>query len=100
MKDERDELLDRLFSAARMKKLDFADTGDYFETRLMATLAERREGRRTWSAWSWRLVPWFATLVIIIGIAGYLFDTGRSGDLFATFTGDDEYQVSSLVAGE
>ena len=101
MKDERDELLDRLFSAGRMKKPDFAPAEEYFETRLMATLAERREVRGSWSAWAWRLVPWFATIVIVVGIAGYMLDPGKSNDLVTMFTGgDDEYQVSSLFTGE
>ena len=100
MKDERDELLERLFSAARRKNPDIAVTGDYFETRLMATLAKRREGRGSWSVPAWRLIPWFAAIFIVVGITGYLLDPGRSGDLFAAFSGDDEYQVSSLIAGE
>jgi hypothetical protein len=100
MKDERDELLDQMFSAARARKPDFVSIEEHFETRLMANLAERRERGGWWSAWAWRLVPWFATIVIIVGAAGYLFDPGRSSDIFAMFAGDDEYQVSSLFIGE
>ncbi len=100
MKDERDETLDRLFQAARARKTDLAPVEEFFETRLMANIAERRERRSLWSAWTWRLVPWFAAIVIMVGTAGYVLDPGRSGDMYASFTGGDEYQVSSLLIGE
>ena len=100
MKDERDELLDKLFLTVRTIKLDTAVVEEHFETRLMARLAERRSSRALWSAWTWRLVPWFSIIVIIVGIGSVLIDPARSNDLFATFTGgDDEYQVTSLLAG-
>ncbi len=101
MIDDRDEMLDRLFKAARARKTDFDTAEEFFETRLMANIAERREKRSLWSAWAWRLVPWFAMIVIMVGTAGYVLDPGRSGDMFASLTGgDDEYQVSSLFIGE
>ncbi len=100
MKDDRDELLDRLFQAARGRKADTCVMEEHFETRLMARLAERREGRGAWSAWAWRLAPWFATVAILVGVAGYLFDPGRANDLSAMYNGTYEYQVSSLYFGE
>ena len=100
MKDKQDELLDQLFRTVRSMKPDTAAAEEHFETRLLAGLEERRESRGLWSAWAWRLVPWCVMIVIIVGSAGFLFDPARSNDLFAMFTGDDEYQVSSLFIGE
>jgi lipopolysaccharide export LptBFGC system permease protein LptF len=97
MKDERDELLDQLFCTVRSMKPDTAATEEHFETRLLAGLKERRESRAMWSAWAWRLVPWFSIVVIIVAAGSVLIDPGRSGDMFAVFTGGDEYQVSSLI---
>lgn len=97
MKDKQDELLDQLFRTVRTMKPDTAAAEEHFETRLMAVLEERRESRALWSAWAWRLVPWFSIIVIIVAAGSVLIDPGRSGDMFAVFTGGDEYQVSSLI---
>ncbi len=100
MNDDRDELLNRLFDAARTRKADTCALEEHFETRLMARLAELREERGSWSAWAWRLAPWFATVAIIVGLTAFMFDAGRSNDLSAMCNDDDEYQVSSLFIGE
>ena len=42
MKDERDEQLDNLFRTARTIKPDTAVVEEHFETRLMASIEERR----------------------------------------------------------
>jgi lipopolysaccharide export LptBFGC system permease protein LptF len=100
MKDEQDELLDQLFRTVRAMKVDTDSVGEHFETRLMASLEEHRESRALWSAWAWRLVPWFSIIVIIVAAGSVLMDPARSNDLFAVFTnGYDEYQATSLIAG-
>ncbi len=101
MKNEYDEQLDRLFLAARAIKPDTAEIEEYFETRLLARIEEQRSKQPLWFAWSWRLVPWFATVVIIIGIISVIYDPLRSGDLFASLdNGDEEYVTASLLAGD
>lgn len=101
MKNEHDTLLDELFAAARPIKPDVvAVIEDHFETRLMARIEERQSSRTLWSAWAWRLIPWFATIVLIVGIGGVIFDPMRSADLFAPFSnGYEEYQTTSMLAG-
>ena len=100
MRDERDELLDELFRRARLSKPDTAHLEEHFETRLMAALAERKSERDVWTAWAWRLVPLFAVLVLVVGIGNYTIDPAGSGDPFSTFTsGDDDYQITSMIAG-
>ncbi len=99
MKDERDELLDRLFVAARSTKPDTAAVEDCFETRLLARIGEQ-ESQSLWSACAWRLIPWFATVVIVVGIGSVVYDPARSSDLFAVFTnGYEAYLTTSLLAG-
>ena len=101
MENEYDEQLDRLFLAARSRKPDTAAVEEYFETRLMARIEEQRSKQPLWNAWSWRLVPWFATVVIIIGIVCAIYNPLRSSDLFASLdNGDEEYITASLLAGD
>ena len=100
MENEYDAQLDRLFLAARSKKLDTAAIEEHFETRLMARIEEQQSKQQLWFAWSWRLVPWFVTIVIIIGIFSVIYDPQRSSDLFASLdNGDEEYVTASLLAG-
>ncbi len=100
MKDERDDRLDRLFATVRAMKPDTAAAEEYFETRLMARLEEAGSSRALWSTWVWRLVPWFATIVIVVGIGSTLIDFDRSGDIFAAFTnGYEESLMTNLLAG-
>jgi hypothetical protein len=100
MKDERNEPLDRLFQTVRTMKPDTAAAEEYFEMRLMARLEEKRCSRVAWSTWSWRLIPLFVLIVIIVGLSGVIFDPASSNDLFAGFTnGYEEYQATNLLAG-
>ena len=100
MNDKRDELLDQLFVAARSSKPDTAAIEAHFETRLLARMEEHRTGRALWPVWTWRLIPWFATIVIIVGIGSIVYDPLRSSDPFAQFTnGYEEYLTTSLLAG-
>ncbi len=100
MKDERDEPLDKLFQAVRTMKPDTIAAEEYFETRLLARIEEKRSRQAAWSIWCWRLVPIFALIVIVVGLGGVIFDPARSNDLFAGFTnGYEEYQATTLLAG-
>lgn len=100
MKDERDEFLDGLFRKARLMKPDADAMEEHFETRLMAVMEEKRRDQAVWSAWTWRLVPWLAIIVVIVGIGAFTVDPVQSSDLFAAFTGgDDDYQITSMLAG-
>ena len=101
MENEYDELLERMFLAARSRKPDTATVEEYFETRLLARIEEQRSKQTLWNAWSWRLVPWFATVVIIIGIVSAIYNPLRSSDLFASLdNGDEEFMTASLLAGD
>jgi hypothetical protein len=100
MRDGQDELPDRLFQAARAAGPETAAIEDRVETRLMARLEEQRSSRAAWFSRTWRLVPWFATIVILVGAGSICFDPARSTDLFAPFAGGcEEYLFASLLAG-
>jgi hypothetical protein len=89
-----------MFRKARLLKPDTGAVEAHFETRIMAALEEKRREQDLWYAWTWRLVPWFAAIVIIIGIGSFTVDPDRSSDLFAVFlSSDDDYQVTSMLSG-
>ena|ERR1039457_3607378 len=100
MKDKQDELLDKLFMTVRSLKPDTASVEAHFETRLLARLEEQQSSQTLWPVWTWRLIPWFATIVVIVGIGSAMYDPLLSNDLFGHFTnGYEEYLTTSLLTG-
>lgn len=100
MKDEKDAQLDELFRKARLMMPDTGSVEEHFDTRLLATMEEKKNDQALWSVWTWRLVPWLTIFVIIVGIGSFTIDPVHSGDLFATFTNsDDDYQITSMLTG-
>jgi hypothetical protein len=100
MKNEQDELLDKLFLAARSLKPDTEAAEAYFETRLLARLEEQQSNLALFQVWSWRLMPWLASIVIVVGIGTLVYDPMRSSDLSTQFTsGYEEYLTTTLLAG-
>lgn len=99
MKDEQDKLLDRLFLTARVTKPDTTAIEENFETRLMASIEERRNSRALWSFWAWRLIPLFSVIVIIVGIGNIVIDPDRSNDLSALFTNGYEENLTTTLLG-
>jgi hypothetical protein len=61
-----DPMLDRLFEAAREKAPDPSRVEFAFETRLLARI--REEQGSSISAWAWKLTPFFAAVVIAVGL--------------------------------
>jgi len=70
-----DPLLDPLFAGARARRPDTARAEYAFETRLLARLAHRSEGARV-GVLAWRLLPFFALVVMVLGICQV--ETGRT----------------------
>jgi len=62
-----DPLLDPLFARAREQRPDTARAEYAFETRLLARLSQRPEGARV-GALAWRLLPFFAAVVLVLGV--------------------------------
>lgn len=101
MRNKADELLDQLFAAARVERIDTAAMEEHFETRLLARIREQRSEPIPWYALAWRMVPAFAVVAATITITTFTFAPSRSNDLFAAITGDqDEIVSSSYLIGE
>ncbi len=60
-----DEELDQLLAQARLMRPATERQEFAFETRLRARLGEDRESI---GIWSWRMVPWFAAVVVALGV--------------------------------
>ena len=60
-----DDDVDQLLAQARLMRPETARGEHAFETRLMARLREERESI---GIWSWRMVPWFAAVVVALGV--------------------------------
>src|ERR1700722_15540864 len=69
MSDNTDEILEKLFSAARAAQPDTSRVEFGFETRFAARL--REETRGSLAAWAWKLCPFFAALAIAVGWWNY-----------------------------
>ena len=93
-----DPLLDPLFARARAERRDTSRAEYAFETRLLANLPRPAEKRSDMGVLAWRLLPFFALVVLGLGIVQ--FETGRDSqdaeqaaslqnpetvDLFSTF---------------
>jgi hypothetical protein len=61
-----DPMLDRLFEAARGEAPDTSRAEYAFESRLMARI--REEQSSSIYAWAWKLAPFFAAVVIAVGL--------------------------------
>jgi hypothetical protein len=99
--DMDDENLDRLFAAARRAEPYRSEIEYGFETRLMAKIRARNEGRAPYLLWSWRLIPVFISLIILIGIWTYTAESPSVIDINAiTRIGNEEAMLTAFLTGE
>jgi hypothetical protein len=63
MKDDVEIRLNILFATARSVRPNTSAAEEFFETRLMARIKEKREGRLSLISCGWRLVPAFLMVV-------------------------------------
>jgi hypothetical protein len=61
-----DPMLDRLFESARDSAVDTSRVEFAFETRVMARI--REDQGSSISSWAWKLAPFFAAVVIAVGL--------------------------------
>jgi hypothetical protein len=59
-------MLDRLYEAARSETADTSRVEFAFETRLMARIREDQSS--SIFTWAWKLAPFFAAVVIAVGV--------------------------------
>ena len=100
MNHNEDERLDKLFMAARSFRPDTSEQEDHFETRVMARLVEQRSAGVVWLSWAWRLIPAFAALAVILGVADLIMESNRSTDILAAIVNGHANQlISSYLMG-
>jgi hypothetical protein len=93
-----DEQLNQLFQAARASRPDTARAEYGFETRLLAAVRENRPQSTPWAALVWRLMPVFATIVVVIGAWSYNVQS-QTGTEAALGTGG-ETALAGMMGGE
>ena len=93
-----DEQLNQLFQAARGSRPDTSRAEYGFETRLVAALRENREQPTPWAAFTWRLMPVFATIVVVTGAWSYNVQSQTGAE--ATLGTGEETALAGLVGGE
>jgi len=95
-----DERLRRLFAAARESEPDTARVEYGFETRLLARLRAERERPALWAAWTWRLIPAFAAVVLALGLWNFAAPVAETPDPTAVLTSSSEQEMVAYFTGE
>ena len=99
--DPEDNDLDRLFAAARKAELYKTEREYGFETRVFARIREKRMENRPFLFWAWRLMPFFALVVICLAIWLSFFEPSHASELIAgAGSGYEDAVVVSYLAGE
>ncbi len=101
MKDDMENRLDNLFSAARSVRPDTSAAEEFFETRLMARIREKRTQGQSLFSWALRMVPAFVVVVVALGVFNVYMSGNGSPDIFSAIANDHaEYQVASYLGGD
>jgi peptidoglycan/LPS O-acetylase OafA/YrhL len=80
---------------------DTSAAEEFFETRLMARIREKRERGRQWFSRAWRLAPAFMVVVAVLGVFSLFMDESQTLDIFSAIANDHaEYQVANYLGGE
>jgi len=99
--DPKDTKLDRLFAAARRADFYPPEREFGFETRVIARIRSERENQKSFLIWEWRLIPFFISLIIFLGIWIYAFEPRPAIDLSAlTHSGNEEAMLTAYLTGE
>ncbi|MGC2062417.1 MAG: hypothetical protein WA610_05515 [Thermodesulfovibrionales bacterium] len=99
--DPEDNKLDRLFAAARTAEFYNTNQEYGFETRVLARISEGRKEGRSFLVWSWRLMPFFASLAICLAIWFSFFEPSHASELIAgAGVGYEDAMIVASLAGE
>ena len=91
-----DEPLNKLFKAGRVAKPDTSPAEFGFEARLMGQIRSEAQRQTPWFAFTWRLAPVFAAIVLALGVWNLTEEGLGPADLHAAMAGETQ---DSLVAG-
>lgn len=102
MKNE-DKWLDELLLMTRNHRPDTTPVENLFEVRVMAKIGEKgvalNKAWWEWDLWTWRLVPVFAAIAILVGMGG-VFASSMPADFFTSFNnGYEDYLMTSMLGG-
>ena len=98
MKDDAEKRLNILFATVRSVRPDTSAAEEFFETRLMARIKEKREKGLSLISWAWRLVPGFIVVALMIGVFTLFIDESQSPDIFTAIGNDHaEYELTSYL---
>ena len=99
--DPKDDNLDDLFAAARKAEL-YKEKREYgFETRVIARILEKRRENSLFLLWAWRLMPFFASIVICLALWISSFEPPHAADLISgAGIGNDDAVIVTYLAGE
>ncbi|HUJ72714.1 MAG TPA: hypothetical protein VLZ30_10745 [Verrucomicrobiae bacterium] len=96
-----DEELNQLFRSARAHRPDTSRAEYGFETRLLARLRADREQPAPWYAFTWRLMPAFAAVVVAIGVWTVMEWGAGSNNLQTAIASDyDENTLAAYLTGD
>ncbi len=99
--DPEDNNLERLFAAARKAELYKTELEYGFEARVLSRIRANRTENRSFLLWAWRLMPFFASIVIGLAIWFSFFESSHASDLIAAAgSGYEDAIVVSYLAGE
>jgi hypothetical protein len=95
-----DDRLERLFAVARTARTDTARVEYGFETRLLARLRAERERPALWAAWTWRLIPAFAGVVLALGVWHCAVPGGEDADPATALAAGFDQELVAYFTGE
>ncbi len=99
--DPKDDKLDDLFAAARKAELYKKQKEYGFETRVLARIRERRGQEKSFLFWAWRLVPFFAFVLVCTAIWISFSESSYGSDLIAgAGIGNEDAVIVTYLAGE
>ena len=101
MTNPKHSKIDKLFADAR-KAEHYDLTREYsFETRVMTRIRAERGAKIPFILWAWRLTPFFASIVILLGIWISAFESPRITDLSAADgIRNEEIMLVASLTGE
>ncbi|MHB8174462.1 MAG: hypothetical protein ACYDFU_08410 [Nitrospirota bacterium] len=80
--------IDEFFKLARTVEPDISRAESGLETRVLARVRAEREEQAAWFTWTWRFVPVFTVLVIILG--GWYYSFTPNTDMRTAITANYE----------
>ena len=99
--DPKDDNLDNLFAAARKAELYEEKRECGFEARVRARILKERKENRLFLFWAWRLIPFFASVLLCLAIWISFSEPSYGSDLIAgAGIGNEDAMIVAYLAGE